>query len=79
MNAPATTQAVSFSLEVQWRNSAGAVIGTTTVKTYVDDTAGAWNQASLVMTAPTGATGARILLVQRGLGATVYTDDLVFK
>lgn len=79
VNIPTTSSPVSFTYEVQFRNSSGGVIQTRTIKTYADDTAGAWNLASLRVTAPTGTTSARVRMVQRALGATVYADDLVFR
>jgi Zn-dependent metalloprotease len=79
VNIPTTTQAVNFTLEVQWRNSAGGVIGTTNIKTYTAHTGGAWNGANKVMVAPTGTTSAKVRMVQRGLGAVVYTDSLLFR
>jgi hypothetical protein len=79
VNIPNTTRTVNFTLQVQFRNSSGAVVGTKTIKTYTASTGGSWNLATSVMRSPAGAATARVSMVQKGLGATVYVDDFQFK
>jgi hypothetical protein len=78
VNIPATSDAFTFALEVQWRNSSNTVIGTSPVKTYTAATSG-WNNATATLIPPTGATKASVRMVVTSLNATVYVDDVVFK
>ncbi|MDQ3328814.1 MAG: hypothetical protein M3506_09875, partial [Chloroflexota bacterium] len=79
VNIPTTTAAVSYSLDIQFRNAAGTVIQTVPIKAYAAHTSGVWNLASKSAVAPTGATNARVRMIQRGVTSTVYTDDFVLK
>jgi hypothetical protein len=80
LDIPTTANTVNTTLQVQWLNSAGAAIGSPAlVKAYIDDTVGVWNSASKTLTAPTGATSAKVMLVQGNPYAAAYVDDVVFK
>jgi bacillolysin len=76
---PTTGKTVNFTLQVQFRNSSGGVTGTKMIKSYSNDTTGNWNRAAASMTAPSGTATAKVLMLQKGLGATVFVDDFQFK
>ncbi len=78
VNVPATADAFTFALEVQWRNNSNAVVGTSPIKTYTAATNG-WNNATAALVTPAGATKASVRMVVTSLNATVYVDDVVLK
>ncbi len=78
INVPATADAFTFALEVQWLNASNVVVGTSPIKTYTAATNG-WNNATATLGAPAGATKASVRMVVTSLNATVYVDDVVVK
>jgi hypothetical protein len=78
-NIPATQDTFAYKVQVRWLNSRNKTISTATVKSYVDDTNGSWNQATQSLAAPAGTTKAQIRLVASNLNATIYVDDCVFQ
>jgi hypothetical protein len=79
VNIPSTSDAFTMELRVLWRDASGAIVGGNTVKTFRDDTAGAWKKAAAVIAAPPGAVTALVQMRALHLNATVYVDDLVFR
>jgi hypothetical protein len=76
-NIPTTSDAFTYKYQVQWKNSSNSTISTWTVKTYSDDTAGAWNQATSTKLAPTGTVKAIVKLVASSLNGNIYVDHCV--
>jgi hypothetical protein len=74
VNIPATADAFTFRVLVQWQRSDGSVISTTTVGTW--SAATPWVRASRTQVAPTGTTRARVRMVTSSLNATIYVDNL---
>jgi hypothetical protein len=77
VNIPHTTDTFSFKLEIQWRNSSNAVVGTTPIKTYTSRTFD-WDQAVSSAVAPAGAVKADVRMVVGSLNALVRVDDFTF-
>jgi PKD repeat protein len=77
VNAPTTSDAFTFEIRVLWRNASGA-LGSTLVRRWADDTAGAWQSVSASLTAPAGATIARVQMKAGSLNGTVYVDEFRF-
>ncbi|MGH2395140.1 MAG: hypothetical protein ACRDGH_16890, partial [Candidatus Limnocylindria bacterium] len=77
VSIPTTSDAFTFQLKVQWRSGSGQ-LGSVVLRKYTDDTAGAWQEVTASLTAPSGATGARVQLIAAKLNATIYVDDLFF-
>ncbi|HLF04229.1 MAG TPA: IPT/TIG domain-containing protein, partial [Dehalococcoidia bacterium] len=71
-NIPATADSFTFKFQVRWLKADDTVITTSTIKTYTDDTNGAWNQATGNRVAPVGAVKARIRMVASSLNGTIY-------
>jgi hypothetical protein len=69
---PPTSDAFKLVIKVQWR--AGGALGTVTVTKFTKATAG-FQSWSADLTAPSGATSARVMMVLSGLSTTVYVDD----
>jgi hypothetical protein len=76
VDIPATTDAFSFKLQIQWRGASGT-IATTTVKSYTSATSG-WDEAASTVVAPAGTTNAQILMNVGSLNAVVVVDDVSF-
>ncbi len=79
VNIPLTSDTFTFELRVSWRSTSGAVVRSDIVKTYSDDSAGAWTRAAQVLIAPPGATQANLQMLVTDLSATIYTDDVVLR
>jgi hypothetical protein len=75
VNVPPTPDAFKLVIKVQWR--AGGALGTVTGPRFAKATKG-YQSWSLDLTAPAGATTARVLMVVTGLSTTVYVDELTF-
>jgi hypothetical protein len=75
VSVPATPDAFKLLIKVQWR-AAGA-LATVTAAKFTKATNGyvAW---SADLTAPPGATTARVMMVLSSLGTTLYVDDFSF-
>lgn len=67
-----------FRLQVQWRDGANAVIGTSPIKTYTAATNGVWNVAVANVVAPAGTASAVVQLVASSLRGPIYVDDVFF-
>jgi hypothetical protein len=78
-NIPATADSFTFKYQVQWRDASNSTISTSTVKTYSDDTNGAWNQATQNLVAPGNTAKAQVRMVAGSLNATIYVDECLFK
>ncbi len=80
VDIPAQT-GVNAKVQVQWLNSSNRVIGTRVIKSYSNtNTGGAWQHVYLNnFAAPTGATGARVMVWVGSIGSTIYVDDFLFK
>ena len=76
VNAPARRDAFTFQVKLLWRSPSGA-IGTTVVKTYRDDTGGAWQSFAASASAPVGTTMVRLQLTTGSLKGTIYVDDML--
>ena len=77
VNIPATSDAFSYSVQIGWRDSTGATISTTTLRTFTAATAG-WTSVSGTRTAPAGTTSASVALVAGNLNAKIYVDSFHF-
>lgn len=78
VNIPATTDAFTFKLEIQWRNATNTVISTTPIKTYNAATSW-WDNPTANVVAPNGTTNAVVRMVVTSLNATVYVDDITLQ
>jgi len=78
VNIPATTDAFTFKIDVQWLNASNTVLRTDTLKSYTAQTGG-WNQATANLVTPTGTTGAIVRMVVTSLNATIYVDDFALQ
>jgi hypothetical protein len=78
VNIPATTDAFTFRIQVQWRRTASTVISTQTVATYTAATNG-WVKLSGTYTAPAGTTRAVVNMVASSLRGPVHVDDLTMR
>lgn len=79
VNIPATADSFTFKIQIRWRTAANTVISTQTVKTYGDDTIGAWSQATMNLLSPSGTANAQVRLVATSLNGTIYIDDCVLQ
>lgn len=75
VNAPTTSDAFTFEIRVLWRNASKA-LGSIVIKKFTNDTAGAWQQVSGSVSAPAGATLARVQMKAGSLRTTLYVDDM---
>jgi hypothetical protein len=78
VNIPATSDAFTFALLVEWRDTKNRVITTNTLKTYTGPTSG-WDHVSVVIGPPASATSANLQMVVSSLNATIYVDDFAFR
>jgi hypothetical protein len=78
VNIPATSDAFTFTIDVQWRNASNAVISTSTIASYSAATSG-WRQANASLLAPAGTTNALVRMVVTSLNATMYVDDFMLQ
>jgi hypothetical protein len=78
VNIPATTDAFTFSLQIQWRNSSNTLLSTQTVTTYSASTNG-WVKASGAYVAPTGATRATVNMVSSSVKGPIAVDDITLR
>src|SRR5439155_9665316 len=62
VNIPSTSDAFTFTLQVQWRNASNSTISTQTLMTYTIMTNG-WDHAVASLVAPTGTTNALVQMV----------------
>lgn len=76
-NIPTTSDSFTFKYQVQWKNASNSTISTWTVKTYSDDTAGAWNEAAGTKVAPAGTVSGIVKLVASSLAGPIYVDKCV--
>lgn len=72
VNVPATSDSFKLILKIQWRST--KTLSTATVAKFTKATNG-WVGWSANLTAPAGATTARILMTISSLNATIYVDD----
>ncbi|HWM18628.1 MAG TPA: PKD domain-containing protein, partial [Ilumatobacteraceae bacterium] len=81
VNLPATSDAFSFALNVQWRAGNTNLGAPVVIHTFNDDTNGAWQSRTATLTAPAGATSARIQMDGNSMNATgtAYVDAFSFK
>ncbi|MDQ3432519.1 MAG: M4 family metallopeptidase, partial [Actinomycetota bacterium] len=81
LRAPTTSREITFTVDVQWLTARNRVIATSRVRRLLDDTGGAWVEASRRgMVAPTGVAKARVRMVNASRNAaTIYADGFVFK
>ena len=78
VNIPTSSDSFKFNVKVQWRSSSGT-ISSVVVKQYTDDNGGSWQPVtSSLLTAPAGATVARVQLVASSLLGPIYVDDFAF-
>jgi PKD repeat protein len=78
VNMPTTSDAFKFNVKVQWRSGSGK-IGAVVVMKYKDDNGGSWQAfTGTPLTAPAGATIARVQLVANSLIGPIYVDDFSF-
>ncbi len=77
VNIPSTALEVSVVVQVQWLNAAGGVVSAQSIRSFTNDTGGAWVNATAVVVAPPGASGARLELDQRRTGYPAYVDDAI--
>jgi PKD repeat protein len=78
VNMPTTSDSFKFNVKVQWRSGSGN-IGSVVVRKFTDDNGGSWQVfSSSPLTAPSGATVARVQLVANSLIGPIYLDDLTF-
>ncbi|MEJ7802272.1 MAG: metallophosphoesterase [Candidatus Limnocylindria bacterium] len=75
VNIPATADSFTFQIKLQWRSASGA-ISANVIRNFTDDTAGAWQQVTGTVIAPTGATAARVQMITSSLKGTIYVDDI---
>ena len=78
VNIPATSDAFTFGLDVQWRNASNTVISTSTIKQYTASTSGVWDPAQANLVAPAGTTNAVVRMVVTSLNSTIYVDNFLF-
>lgn len=75
VNIPATTDAFTFALRVEWRNSSNVVISTAPVASYTAATNG-WVRANGTLIAPAGATRAVVTMASTSVIGPVMVDDI---
>jgi hypothetical protein len=80
VNLPATSDAFSFQLNVQWRAGGSNLGSPVVIHNFTDDTAGAWVTRTATLTAPSGATAARIQMDGNSMNTTgtAYVDAFFF-
>ncbi len=76
--AATTSDSFTLQIKIKWR-SAGGNISTVTIKKYTDDTAGAWTSFSGIVTAPSTATTARVMMQVKSLNTNFHVDDFVLQ
>jgi hypothetical protein len=74
---PATTDAFTVRIEVQWLDAGSGVLRTDLGRTYTRSTGG-WDQTMITKNPPAGATSAVIRINITSLKATLYADDFAF-
>ena len=69
VNIPATAVALTFHLEVEWRDAKNKTLGT-----------GGWTEARASLVAPAETTNAQVRMVVKSPKETIYiyTDDFAF-
>ena len=77
VNIPPTGDTFSFTLDVRWRDAAGANIRTDVIKTYTTATNG-WALATSSLVAPANTASALVRMGVTSLNATIYVDDFRF-
>ena len=77
VNIPATTDAFTFTIQIQWRSS-NSLIRTDTVRAFTGATGG-WVKVSGTYTAPTGANRAVVNMVASSLRGPVQVDDFTLR
>ncbi|MGB7979561.1 MAG: DUF4082 domain-containing protein [Candidatus Nanopelagicales bacterium] len=78
VNIPATTDAFTFSVQIQWRSTASNVISTQTVTSFNAATSG-WLKVGGTYTAPAGTTRAVVNMVASSLRGPIHVDDLTLR
>lgn len=68
---------LTFQLKVQWRSGSSS-LATVIIRKLTDDTAGAWQQVTGSLTAPAGATSARVIQAAGSLNGTIHADEFSF-
>ena len=74
---PATKDAFTVVVDVQWLDAGSAILRTDLARTYTKPTGG-WDQSMITKNPPTGATHAVIRIDVTSLHATFYADDFAF-
>ncbi len=75
---PAVRSIFTVSLQVEWADSSGTTISTSTIKTYTQRLI-RWDLATQSLVAPAGAAKAQIQMVVSGLSGAIFVDDFAFK
>ncbi len=79
VNIPATADAFTVTMEVQWRNAAGVNLGPALPVRVWNKATGGWQRASASLAGPPAATQAIVRLRVQSLNATIYVDDITFR
>lgn len=77
VNIRPTTDAFTFTVEVAWKDTAGNVLRTDTIRTFSAATSG-WQQVGATLTKPALTDHAVVRLNAASLAATIYVDDVSF-
>jgi len=75
INVTASTGA-KIDVLVEFTNGSGTVLATHTAATYHGTTTSGWTNMNGTYTAPSGTTGARVVIRTLDMNGTVYLDDL---
>jgi hypothetical protein len=75
---PAVRSIFTVSLQVEWADSSGTTISTSTIKTYTQRLI-RWDLATQSLVAPAGAAKAQIQMAVSGLSGAIFVDDFAFK
>ena len=74
VNIPPSKDTFSFELQLKFRNAARTVIKVRAIRTYTAATNG-WDNPTLTVVAPAGATAAYLQIDANSLGLPIYVDD----
>ena len=79
VNIPATTDELTFQLEVEWRDAKNKTLGTSPLRSFSSGTDG-WTEARASLVAPAETTNAQVRMVVKSPKETIniYTDDFAF-
>ena len=76
VNIPATSDAFTFILRVQWRTASGGKISNNDIVKIKASTSG-WRSVTKTIVAPANAGQARIIMNVKSLNASIYVDDVI--